>query len=81
MSQDVVVPAAPEPGAGGAPAEPAATATVVTVESPPPAPQPARSPDPADEPRARLHQLAERLTRSRPRQLLVEYLQLRRSLM
>ena len=68
MSQDVVVAAAPEPAAP-------------VVESPPPAPQPARSPDPADEPRARLHQMAERLARSRPRQLLVEYLQLRRSLM
>jgi hypothetical protein len=52
----------------------------VKVESPPPAPQPERV-APGDEPRVRLHQLAERLARSRPRQLLAEYLQLRRSLM
>ena len=52
---------------------------VVAVESPPPAPQPLR--EAGDEPRARLHQLAERLARGRGRQLLAEYLRLRRSLM
>lgn len=52
----------------------------VRVESPPPAPQPERAGG-GDEPRARLRELAERLARSRPKQLLVEYLQLRRSLM
>lgn len=51
----------------------------VRVESPPAAPQPERGA--GDEPRVRLHQLAERLARSRPRELLVEYLRLRRSLM
>lgn len=50
------------------------------VESPPPAPQPERG-GAGEEPRARLRELAERLGRSRPKQLLVEYLQLRRSLM
>lgn len=49
------------------------------VESPPGAPQPARGE--ADEPRARLHQLAERLRGAVSRGVLAEYLRLRRSLM
>lgn len=54
---------------------------VVAVESPPAAPQGMAREEAGDEPRVRLHQLADRLARSRPRQLLAEYLRLRRSLM
>ena len=49
------------------------------VESPPATPQPIR--EGRDEPRVRLHQLAERLVRGRGRELMAEYLRLRRSLM
>jgi len=48
------------------------------IESPPPAPMPLR--ESAPDPRARLHQLASELVRSRNRQLLIEFLQLRRAL-
>ncbi|HZZ44814.1 MAG TPA: hypothetical protein VFE58_17890 [Tepidisphaeraceae bacterium] len=52
----------------------------VVVESPPAAPRGVKE-EGADGPRVRLHQLAERLTRGRSRQVFAEYLQLRRSLM
>jgi hypothetical protein len=48
------------------------------IESPPPAPMPAR--ESAPDPRARLHALAAELVRSRNRSLLIEFLQLRRAL-
>lgn len=48
------------------------------VESPPPAPQPAREAEP--DPRATLHRLASELMRAHNRKLLVEFLQLRRAL-
>ena len=48
------------------------------IGSPPPAPQPAAAPD--DDPRARLHQLAQELMQHRHRRSLVEFLQLRRAL-
>jgi hypothetical protein len=48
------------------------------IESPPPAAQPAQPP--LDEPRARLHQLAQELMQNRHRRLLSEFLQLRRAL-
>ena len=47
------------------------------IESPPPAAMPAHS---APDPRQRLHQLALELVRTKNRRLLIEYLQLRRSL-
>ena len=56
--------------------EPAQTS--VAIESPPPAAQPPR--DPAPDPRARLLKLAQELTRTRNRRLLIEFLQLRRTL-
>lgn len=49
------------------------------IDSPPPAPQPAREAPP--DPRLRLHALAAELTRSRNRRVLIEFLQLRRSLL
>jgi hypothetical protein len=48
------------------------------VESPPPAPMPARDPD--DDARSRLHRLAAELVRTHNRRLVIEYLQLRRAL-
>ena len=57
-----------------------ATTTVpesAAIESPPPAAMPARE---TSDPRARLHQLALELVRTKNRRLLVEYLQLRRNL-
>jgi hypothetical protein len=57
---------------------PALEAPAATIESPPPAQQPAR--DPAPDPRARLQELAIELARSRNRRLLIEFLQLRRAL-
>lgn len=50
----------------------------VRVESPPPAPMPAR--EPAEDPRRRLHELAEQLIHAGNRRVLVEYLRLRRAL-
>ena len=50
----------------------------IVVESPPPAPQPAR-PLP-DDPRTHLHRLARQLIRAQNRRLLIEYLTLRRAL-
>ena len=67
MSQEVLEAPAPESTSAPAP-----------VESPPPAAQPPR--DSAPDPRARLHQLAAELMRSRNRRLLIEFLQLRRAL-
>ena len=57
--------------------EPSAVATT-TIESPPPAAQPAR--DPLPDPRARLHQLAQQLVRASNRRALIEFLRLRRAL-
>ena len=51
----------------------------VEVESPPPAPMPARD-ETADDPRTHLHRLAAELIRSHNRKLVVEYLRLRRAL-
>ena len=68
MSQDVLEPPASQTPASAAPAP---------LESPPPADQPQRV-DP--DPRARLHQLARELIRTRNRRLLIEFLQLRRAL-
>ena len=51
-------------------------AVVVKFESPPPAPAPARQ---EFDPRARLHELALELVRSRNRRLMIEYLRLRRA--
>src|SRR4051794_36106014 len=48
------------------------------ISSPPPAAQPAR--ESTHDPRARLHQLAAELTRTRSRRMLIEFLQLRRAL-
>jgi hypothetical protein len=48
------------------------------IESPPPAAMPAR--DTGPDPRQRLQQLALELVRTKNRRLLIEYLQLRRSL-
>ncbi|MGB7159665.1 MAG: hypothetical protein WBD40_16480 [Tepidisphaeraceae bacterium] len=48
------------------------------VQSPPPAPMPARAD--VDEPRAHLHRLAAELIRTHNRRLVVEYLRLRRAL-
>jgi hypothetical protein len=48
------------------------------IESPPPAAMPAR--ESAPDPRARLHELARKLVRSRNRTVLIEFLQLRRAL-
>ena len=53
-------------------------AAPVPIESPPPAAQPSRDSQP--DPRARLHELAAELLRSRNRRLLIEFLQLRRAL-
>ena len=47
------------------------------VESPPPAARPPRPPEP--DPRARLHELAAELLRTRNRRILAEYLRLRRA--
>ena len=52
---------------------------VTSIESPPPAPMPARD-DIADDPRTHLHRLAAELIRSHNRKLVVEYLRLRRAL-
>lgn len=49
------------------------------VESPPPAPIPAREPA-EDDARSRLHRLASELVRTHNRRLVIEYLQLRRAL-
>ena len=49
------------------------------VESPPPAPMPAREPA-EDDARSRLHRLAAELVRTHNRRLVIEYLQLRRAL-
>jgi hypothetical protein len=51
-------------------------AVVVKFESPPAAPAPARQ---EFDPRARLHELALELVRSRNRRLMIEYLRLRRA--
>ena len=53
-------------------------ATIPPVDSPPPAPQPAREPPP--DPRARLMQLADLLARTHDRRLLIEYLRLRHAM-
>jgi hypothetical protein len=66
------------PPAVVSPAEPVGAAT--TVESPPPAPAPARDVQSSGDPRTRLHQLAAELIRTKNRRLLIEYLQLRRAL-
>jgi hypothetical protein len=69
------------PPAVVAPAETAdAGASPVAVESPPPSPAPARDVQSSGDPRTRLHQLAAELIRTKNRRLLIEYLQLRRSL-
>ena len=52
---------------------------VASVESPPPAPMPARD-DTVDDPRTHLHRLAAELIRSHNRKLVIEYLRLRRAL-
>jgi hypothetical protein len=49
------------------------------VQSPPPAPMPARDQS-ADDPRTHLHRLAAELIRSHNRKLVVEYLRLRRAM-
>jgi hypothetical protein len=54
----------------------AAAAEDGAIGSPPAAPQPERR---AFDPRARLHELAMELVRTRNRRLLVEYLQVRRA--
>ncbi|HEV2294560.1 MAG TPA: hypothetical protein VGR35_11950 [Tepidisphaeraceae bacterium] len=51
----------------------------VDVQSPPPAPMPARD-ETADDPRMHLHRLAAELIRTHNRRLVVEYLRLRRAL-
>lgn len=51
----------------------------VVIDSPPPAPQSVREAPP--DPRLRLHALASELTRSQNRRVLIEFLQLRRSLL
>ena len=53
--------------------------TPAPVQSPPPAPMPARD-DIGDEPRAHLHRLAAELIRTHNRRLVVEYLRLRRAM-
>ena len=52
---------------------------VASIESPPPAPMPARD-ETADDPRTHLHRLAAELIRSHNRKLVLEYLRLRRAL-
>ena len=49
------------------------------IQSPPPAPMPARDETPAD-PRTQLHRLAADLIRTHNRRLVIEYLRLRRAL-
>jgi hypothetical protein len=61
-----------------APAEAPPAPQAPAIESPPPAPQPPR--ESAPDPRARLHQLADELIRTRNRRALIEFLQLRRAL-
>ena len=74
MSQEVSdSPVSPQPAT---PTDPPVAA--VAIESPQPAAQPPR--DPAPDPRARLHKLAQELMRTRNRRLLIEFLQLRRAL-
>ena len=51
----------------------------VPIQSPPPAPMPARDAI-ADDPRTHLHRLAAELIRSHNRRLIVEYLRLRRAI-
>jgi hypothetical protein len=51
--------------------------TTPTVDSPPPAAQPARA---EPDPRARLHEMARELIRTRNRRVLIEYLRLRRAI-
>lgn len=58
--------------------EEASVQEVPQVESPPVAAVAAKEPD--EEPRKRLHQLAQELGRSRNRRLLAEYLTLRRAM-
>jgi hypothetical protein len=70
-SSDSPVSSQPAPAA-----EPLAAA--MAIESPPPAAQPPR--DNLPDPRARLLKLAQELTRTRNRRLLIEFLQLRRAL-
>jgi len=56
-------------------------APAADVQSPPPAPMPARDgAGNGDEPSAHLHRLAAELIRSHNRRLVVEYLRLRRAL-
>ena len=55
------------------------SAAPAVVESPPPAPMPAREPVENDA-RSRLHRLAAELVRTHNRRLVIEYLQLRRAL-
>ena len=52
---------------------------LLEVQSPPPAPMPARDQS-ADDPRTHLHRLAAELIRSHNRKLVVEYLRLRRAM-
>ena len=52
---------------------------VASIESPPPAPMPARD-ETVDDPRTHLHRLAAELIRSHNRKLVIEYLRLRRAL-
>ena len=80
MSQEVAEsPAPPDtPAPETPPVEPATQPQApVPIESPPPAAQPER--ESFHDPRARLHQLAAELMRSRNRRLLIEFLQLRRA--
>ncbi len=51
-------------------------APAAPIEAPPPAMRPTET---EDDPRTRLHQLAQELIRTRNRRLLVEYLRLRRA--
>ena len=59
--------------------EPTSESPAPDVESPPPAPMPAREPA-EDDARSRLHRLAAELVRTHNRRLVIEYLQLRRAL-
>jgi hypothetical protein len=58
--------------------DPSTTAPTEPFDAPPPSPMPAQSP--GDAARSRLMELASALQRSPNRRLLVEYLQMRRSL-
>jgi hypothetical protein len=58
--------------------EEASSLSSPSIESPPPAPQPARAE--SDDARSHLHRLAQQLIRAQNRRLLIEFLTLRRAL-